>query len=157
MLNIPQQLTEQLKTVSEQLNQQTQELNDSFLDVEKKLASMRLGVSAWCSSLIGVKTEEGIGYKFGFCRINSDWKLVCRKINLDDPSDYEATTKIGYGLLKPINVMPRAVRLEASKLIEDLVSEIIKKAQEYVGDVNTAVSDIDRQTKNTLAEDLDNA
>ena len=157
MLNIPQQLTEQLKTVSEQLNQHTQDLNDSFLDVEKKLVSMRLGVSAWCSAVIGVKEEDRSGYKFGFCRINSDWRLVCRKVCLDDISDYDITVKIGYGLLKPINVMPRSVRLEASKLIEDLVSEIIRKAQEYVDDVNVAVSDIERQSKNTLTEDLDNA
>ena len=157
MLDISPHLTEQLKTVSEQLNQQTQELNDSFLDVEKKLSAMKLGVSAWCPSVIGVKEEERSGYKFGFCRVYSDWKLVCRQVSLDDPSDHISTAKIGYGLLRPINVMPRSVRLEASKLIEELVSEIIKKAKEYADDVNVAVSDIERQTKNTLTEDLDNA
>lgn len=155
MLDISPHLTEQLKTVSVQLNQQTQELNDCFLDVEKKLVSMRLGVSAWCSSVIGVKEEERSGYKFGFCRINSDWKLVCRKVSLDDPDDQFSPTKVGYGLLRPINVMPRSVRLEASKLIEDLVSEIVKKAQEYVDDVNVAVSDIERQSKNTLVENTE--
>lgn len=156
MLDISPHLTDQLKTVSEQLNQQTQELNDSFLDVEKKLVSMRLGVSAWCSTLIGVKEEDRSGYKFGFCRVESDWRLVCRRVSLDDPSDQFSPTKVGYGLLRPINVMPRLVRLEASKLIEELVSEIVRKAQEYVDDVNVAVSDIERQSKNTLVEDLDN-
>ena len=155
MLEIQKETLDQLTEVSRHLNQQTTDLNNSFYTIERKLCSMKLGVSGWANKLVGVKEEAGTGYKFGFCRVGKEgWKLVCRKVTLGLEELEDDRGKISYGLLEPITAMPRAIRLEASTLIDEVIKDLISRAQTFSNDVDIALdnlSDVDSQLDNTEA------
>lgn len=139
MLEIQKDTLNELSEVSQRLNSQTTELNNEFIAIERKLCGMRLGVSGWASKLIGVKPETGIGYKFGFCRVGREgWKLVCRKIYLNE-TDVDETS---FGLLEPITAMPRAIRLEASGLINEVIEDLAVRAKSFSADVGTALDNL---------------
>ncbi len=143
MIEIQKETLDYLVEISKELNRQTTELNSSFLTIEKKLADMKLGVSGWSNKIIGVKEELNTGYKFGFCRVGKDgWKLVCRKIQLDSNKDASSDNDSNYGFLEHIITMPRSIRLEASTLIEEVIQDLIHRANLFSKDVNEALENL---------------
>lgn len=145
--NMPEDLKHQLQELLEStksLNCQTSQLNNKFVVIENKLADMKLGVSAWVNKPIGKKTKDNTAYQFGYCRVGTNWKLVCRKIILDD-SHKKSTLNFteNYGLLEHITNMPRSVRIEASSLISELVESLLSKIKEFSLDINMALSNLE--------------
>jgi len=141
---------ERMKGICEELNRQTDELNQSLLNVEQLLNSLKLGVCGWSITVIGKNLDNQTGYKLGFCRLDKNWKLVCKKINLDAPDDdlcFNSKAKYSYGLLTPITMMPRWIRVEACHIVEEVINGLIKKAESYSSDLCCALNELGEAEK----------
>ena len=82
---------------------------------------------------------ERFGYKFGYCRVDKMWKLVCRKVNIDIPDDEDGH----YGAITPINSMPRKVRIEAAQLIPELIRKLKEKSLSFQNTISNAVTTLE--------------
>lgn len=134
------ELMDELSKQSKYLSEQTQNLNDKFTQAEKELCKLQLGVSGWAKTLVGKRPEDNTAYRFGFCRVNKDWRLVCRKIRLDIDRINDTN---GYGLLEPIITMPRGIRLEASDLIDEVMEDLLKRSKDFGEDIDGAIKNIE--------------
>ena len=153
-MNDRNEMLEGMADLSTKLNEQSAELNNAFHDVERQLNSLHLGVSGWAKQLIGVRKEHNVGYRFGFCRLDKadGWKLVCRKVSIENDHENDIYKDDGgYGLLRPITTMPRSIRVEASHLIEEVIQEVFSKAKDYADDISSAVCNLSK-AKETLGE-----
>lgn len=130
---------------SNDLKDKTEKLNECFEYVEKCLNDMNLGITEWTDGYVGVDYKHNFGYKFGFCKVNNRWKLVCRKVELGENFPNDKDKK--YGLLEYVTGMPRSIRIEASEKIENLLKKIIKRADRYAKDIDYAVHNFDNTEK----------
>ena len=135
--------TERLQQISDDLNEKSTALTDGFIEVETMLADLKLGVTAWASEPI---VDRGTTYIFGFCKIKNEWRLVCKKEDIDNADKIHNS----YGLLKTISYMPRHIRIEAANRLEDLVQQIISKAESFNTDISNALDNIKGATEKVL-------
>ena len=140
MFTLDETMTEKLQQISNNLNEQSTALTDRFKEVEKMLSQLNLGVTAWASKPI---IDKGITYKFGFCKVKNEWKLVCKK-----EEEGDGVLHGSYGLLSTITYMPRHIRIEAASRLEDLVQQIIKKAELFSHDILGALENIKEMSGN---------
>ena len=136
------ELTEKLQKLKEQsddLNKNTDELNNQFLMLEKHLYNMRLGVSGWAKTLIVANDKNDTVYKFGFCKMGSAWKLVCRSVLVTDELPTDDDDK-RYGLLVPIVLLPRHIRIQASQIIEEVVDDLLAKTKDFADTVDASIN-----------------
>jgi len=132
-------IVNELKEISEELKCRTIDLTELFESVEEKLSQMNITVTEWADTIIGIREKENFGYKFGFCKVGSIWKLVCRKVQLDKVDNNEK-----YGLLEYITGMPRAIKIEAAMCMEDLLEKIVRRTKLYIKDVDKATEQMER-------------
>lgn len=128
---------ERLEKIAEDLQVNSEVLNNEFIQIEQKLANMNLGVTAWANDTIGSPDKKQ--YKFGFCKLKNDWKLVCREVSSDNGKDSD---KGKYGLLSPITFMPRHVRVQAGAIIGQVIENINKKAEVYSKEMKASSKNI---------------
>jgi hypothetical protein len=137
-----------LENISKDIEEKTKELNNIFDSLEETFRKkLNIGVGAWCSKILSPMQNERYGYKFGYCRVDKCWRLVCRKVNLDNPNDDEDGY---YGIITPINNMPRKVRIEASTLIPELIQKLKEKSLSFKNTISNAVvnlEDIERKIR----------
>jgi len=132
----------ELKNISDNLKNKTIELSDMFENVEEKLNLLNFTLTEWSDTLIGVRENDNYAYKFGYCKVKDDWKLVCRRVRTDRPDNNKR-----YGLLEFITGMPRGIKIEAAGCLENLLEKIIKKALRYTKDIEEAKNNIEKSSK----------
>jgi len=140
MFSLDETTTDKLKQISDDLNTQSTALTDGFNIIEHELANLKLGVTAWAKEPI---KDKGDTYLFGFCKIKGEWKLVCKKEQVQITTNFKHGS---YGLLKTISWMPRHIRIIAASRLEDLVNQIIITAESFNDDIKTALSKIKSTT-----------
>lgn len=143
--NNQQQELEQINSISKDIETETRKLNETFEHLEDILRSeLNISVTAWCPDILESMRTRKHGYKFGYCRIEKYWKLACRRVELFKEDDENGH----YGLITPINSMPRKVRIEAAELIPVLIKELKDKSQSLKNTISNAANileDIEKQ------------
>ena len=138
---------ENLSLVAERLRVSTDELHDKFRQIEESINKMGLGVTAWADTLIGVNKNQNSAYKVGYCRIgrgkNKVWGFCLRSVTIDNDGNECPDQRNGYGLLLPISNITRALRVEASEVIDEIIMHLISKAELFLNDVKYAHQNLD--------------
>lgn len=120
-----------LQDLSNSLNTKSDELNGSFKLFESKLASFRLGVTAWVEPPLEKWTyEHGVEEttKLGYSKATGSWCLTLRR-------DHTYEEDYGYTALSQA---PRDLRIKAAEQLPKLLKEIEKVATEAVKEVDEA-------------------
>jgi hypothetical protein len=126
-----------LQDLSNDLNKKSDELNESLKAFEAKLASLRLGVTAWVSPPLEKATEvDGNEFitKLGYSKVTGSWCLTL--VYDDDFSSGDPNSP--YPRYTPLSQAPRDLRILAVEQLPKLLKEIEKRADEAVKEVDQA-------------------
>jgi hypothetical protein len=126
-----------LQDLSNDLNKKSDELNESLKAFEAKLASFRLGVTAWVSPPLETEKEDDgneITTKLGYSKVTGSW---CLTLEYDD--DFTSGfDNAPYPHYTPLSQAPRDLRIKAVEQLPMLLKEIEKRADEAVKEVHQA-------------------
>lgn len=130
-----------LQDLSTVLNSKSDVLNEAIKAFEAKLASLRLGVSAWVNPpLISEVTDEnGINEdttttRLGYSKATGTWCLTIE----EDSERYSGTPGAPWPSYAPLSQASRDIRLKAIKQLPLLVKALEKKADEALHEVSQA-------------------
>ncbi len=135
----------ELSSLSAQLNKETEVLNSLILDLEKRLAAAKVGVSIWLEALLAA-SENGTsstGWLLGYGKLGDAWRIVAKPITrtwfpiYDDPGEYSFRTE-NRGEPVALSNAPRIVRVEAAEHLEPLVNEISTKVKGFIANIEKA-------------------
>ena len=145
-------LLDSIRSLSEaatDLNEKTDELNDVFLEVEKRLADARVGVSIWLADgeqlLDQSSRRDGryTGWALGYAKIGSEWRLAAKRVagqevtssinRFEEPDVFE-------DLEDPVALVkaPRSVRVEAAAVLEQLVDQLTERVKLFAANIERA-------------------
>jgi hypothetical protein len=157
MVPIEQALFE-LSSLSAQLNEETEALNEIIAGVERQLADAKLGVSIWLteaydSLLAGVEVPDRKqkGWVLGFVKLGNAWRIAAHPAERYWWDDYDADNN-GYYLIElkgepvALAAAPRIVRVDAAGHLERLVKALSEKAKGFIGSVAKALSFVGAET-----------
>lgn len=122
-----------LENLSQILNKQSDELNDSLKSFEEKLASLRLGVSAWAKPPIEKHTDDrdGVEYRttLGYSKITGSW---CLTIGYENDMDDESSSFV------QLSQASRDIRMKAVRYLPNLLKALEEAAINEVKEVEEA-------------------
>ena len=145
-------LTE-LSEVASQLNSESDSLNELFRVLDAELAEMKLGVSVWLNRQFAgnetyIRPEEEMEehplrrcdiYNLGYAKVGEEWHVCIRKIRMREilhSNEWEVDCVLDSAV--PITQAPRVVRAEAAAHLDDLLDALMKKAGEYIANIQKA-------------------
>jgi hypothetical protein len=127
----------ELASVSQSLNQVSDELSAQLAEIEKAINRYNLGVTAWVT-LRSTEMEPEVGQfpwsvidELRYTKLEGKWGLVWVSYVAEDP---ENTWK-----KKSLRESPRDIRLLSVKKLPDLLSELARKAAELSLDTSERV------------------
>lgn len=146
-----------LKSVSKDLDEQTDSLNAILDQLEKELTEAKVSVSVWLEDSLDeeiverhlndetgeTERERYLGWEIGYSKVGGDWHLAARTVSwVATPSayggfDYTATLEEGRWVLRDA---PRHVRALAAPLLDKLLDAITQRATEYLENMKQAAS-----------------
>lgn len=130
-----------LQDISNVLNSKSDVLNEAIKSFESKLASLRLGVSAWVNPpLVSETTDEGgvnedtITTRLGYSKATGQWCLTIE----EDSDRYSGLDQSPWPSYTPLNQASRDMRIKAIKQLPLLVKALEKNADEALKEVGQA-------------------
>ena len=130
-----------LQDLSNVLNSKSDALNEAIKAFEAKLASLRLGVSAWVTPpLISQVTDENtinedtIQTRLGYSKATGHWCLTIE----EDSDRNSGIPGAPWPSYEPLSQTSRDIRQKAIKQLPLLVKALEKKADEALHEVNQA-------------------
>lgn len=130
-----------LQDISNVLNSKSDTLNEAIKAFEAKLASLRLGVSAWVSpplisEVIDENTirEDTFTTKLGYSKATGHWCLTIE----DDSARNSGIPGAPWPSYSPLSQASRDIRLKAIKQLPLLVKALEKSADEALKEVGQA-------------------
>jgi len=137
----------ELSSLASQLNKETDSLNDIILDLERRLGSTKVGVSIWLDNSLLAETGDGFkqnAWVLGYAKIGDSWRIATKPIT----RTWERTEEMDHGDLtdftkdrgEPVPLLnaPRAVRVDASAFLEQLVNELATKVKGFIANIEQA-------------------
>jgi hypothetical protein len=126
-----------LASVSQSLNQVSDELATQLVEIEKAINGYGLGVTAWVTIRI-TEIESEVGQmpwsamdELRYAKLEGKWGLVWVSYVAEDP---ENTWREKF-----LRESPRDIRLLAVKKLPELITELAKKAAEVCSDATERV------------------
>ena len=129
---------DELGTMGSALWKNSDELNVKFNEITKMLNDKKVSISAWTDSII-YKEGDSVEYKLGYCKINDEWQLACRKYFTNDSRPAFPVSLV---------TVRRELRIEAAKYLNELLNILKLKLEKYNADVEDALSNIDGAKNN---------
>src|SRR5260370_25179604 len=137
----------QLSSLASQLNKETDALSDIILDLERQLANTKVGVSLWLER--NLLAETGDGYKqdawvLGYAKLGDSWRLAAKPVTVTwehiEEADHGDLTPFTKDRGEPVPLLnaPRAVRVDASAYLEELVNRLAEKVKGFIGNIEQA-------------------
>jgi len=130
-----------LQDISNVLNSKSDVLNEAIKSFEAKLASLRLGVSAWVTPPLtsevvdeGTSNEDTITTKLGYSKATGSWCLTL----LEDSDRYSELPQSSWPSYSPLSQASRDMRVKAIKQLPLLVKSLEKRADEALKEVGQA-------------------
>lgn len=130
-----------LHDLSNVLNSKSDVLNEAIKAFEAKLASLRLGVSAWVNPPLiseGIDehgpNEDTIRTKLGYSKATGTWCLTIE----EDSDRYSGVPGAPWPSYSSLSQASRDIRLKAIKQLPLLVKALEKKADEALHEVSQA-------------------
>ncbi len=127
-----------LETLSQVLNESSDELTEAIQHVEKKLASLRLGVNAFSEPPLetkkytSTKGEHTYNYTLAYTKGVSGWGLVVWEC--DENNDNYVKDEV------PLLEAPRHQRVAAMHRLPDLLKQLELKAEDVISEVTGALN-----------------
>jgi hypothetical protein len=122
-----------LQNLSESLNKESDSLNEAIKAFEAKLASFRLGVTAWVDPPLEKEVDEKHGVEsttsLGYSKATGNWCLTVAYGNDIDPESTQ---------FSPLGQASRDVRMKAVRQLPKLLKAIESAAAEAVKEVEEA-------------------
>lgn len=122
-----------LQSLSESLNKESDNLNESIRAFEAKLASLRLGVNAWVLPPLETAVDEEHGVvsttSLGYSKATGNWCLTLAYGNDFDPESTQFTA---------LSQAARDIRMKAVRQLPKLLEAIESAAAEAVKEVEEA-------------------
>lgn len=122
-----------LQSLSESLNKESDNLNESIKAFEAKLASLRLGVNAWVLPPLETEVDEQHGIEsttsLGYSKATGNWCLTLAYANDIDPESTHFSS---------LSQAPRDIRMKAVRQLPQLLKAIESAAAEAVKEVEEA-------------------
>lgn len=151
-----QQELQELARLSQRLNEETDELNNLILSLEKRLAGMSIGVSVWLGLAL-VESDSDYSsdeddrddrpwrdaWDIGYAKLGSEWRIATRHYRFrwsaekDNWGDYQIEDDATVQVL-PLRDAPRAVRVEAAECLDALVSKLREKVTHFIDSIQKA-------------------
>lgn len=141
-----------LSAVAKKLNQETDALNDVIDSLEIELGKMKLGVSAWTDTILGrrdwAEEQEGSndwekypvyrssGFELGYAKVGETWVIAVRYVEGHGTDREEMTWSDGEPTA--LRSAPRNIRVEAAAHLEELVTAIQRRAEQFIRDIERA-------------------
>jgi|CXWL01.1.fsa_nt_gi hypothetical protein len=129
-----------LQDISAVLNSKSDSINAAIKAFEAKLASLRLGVSAWVSRPLttqlvdpGTQTEDTLITKIGYSKATGAWCLTLMEDSERWGDDEEHPPRY-----TPLSQASREMRINAIKYLPSLVKALEKSADEALVEVDQA-------------------
>lgn len=135
---------DRLDALGVRLNDAADRVNEKIGEVEDRIVSANLGVTAWLygpNAFLGVSQWEGhgssygssavltaTGWMLGFGKLTDNWKILVRRVELARDSD---TSPISYHEPEdPVALLraPRPIRIEAMGKMDDLLDLLASEA-----------------------------
>ena len=104
-------MLKELEEAHEELTENTERVNRAIHALEEELLRIGVGVTVWVDSTIEIDQQK---WTIGFTRIGRGWSL--------------AAHRLGDGPIK-LSGAPRHVRVRAIYLLDQVVTELIKKVK----------------------------
>lgn len=122
-----------LQSLSESLNKESDNLNESIKAFEAKLASLRLGVNAWVAPPLEKEVDEKNGLEsttsLGYSKATGNWCLTIAYENDFGPESTQFSS---------LSQAPRDIRMKAVRQLPRLLKAIESAAAEAVKEVEEA-------------------
>ncbi|MEO5955831.1 MAG: hypothetical protein ABIR36_09115 [Nitrospiraceae bacterium] len=122
-----------LQNLSESLNKESDGLNEAIKAFEAKLASFRLGVTAWVRPPLEKEVDEKHGVEsttsLGYSKATGNWCLTVAYENDIDPESAQ---------FSPLGQASRDIRMKAVRQLPKLLKAIESAADEAVKEVEEA-------------------
>jgi hypothetical protein len=131
---------EQLSILSQQLNEQSETLNDTIEEWNKRLEALRLGITVWLDfdplTTTGVyyePDENGNRWKkrddvvLGYDRIDGRWQLAVKEVYLVWSQDRRGEEQVEYDSPQEVTRLlssSRELRMQAMSKLDELVRRI---------------------------------
>jgi hypothetical protein len=140
-----------LEALSEDLNEQTDGLNETIKSLEKRLQEMKIGIEVWHGATFDddgpfdysdnygeIGREARTGWYLGFSKCNDAWRICCRQdiFVYGELGVWERDLSVGS--VSPLINGPRSVRLFMAPYLEHLVDDLIDKVAELTKEVTKA-------------------
>lgn len=129
-----------LQAISSSLNSKSDTINAAIKVFEDKLASLRLGVTAWVPTPLntrliapGTQDEDSLQTFLGYCKATGTWCLT-----LSEDSERWGNDENNPPQFTPLSQAPRELRLKAIQQLPLLVNALEKHADEALKEVGQA-------------------
>lgn len=135
MLPSVEQNLSRLELLSQRLNASSDSLTEAIEHIEKKLASLRLGVTAfddqplYTRKYTNTEGEYTYHYELAYTKGDNGWGLVIWGCDTDNSVREET----------PLLQAPREHRIKAMHRLPALLEELERKATEALGEVDEAL------------------
>lgn len=142
-----EELFSRLEGLSARLNESSDSLNKTIVRVEEKLASLKLGVTAWVKEPLEVEivtddkgeTDHEITTLLGYTKTQGTWHLVVME-ECDRWSKDTDGPKCPWPQITPLQQAPRELRIKSLQQLPSLVAELEKKAMTALREVEKALA-----------------
>ena len=144
----------ELSEVSRKLNQKSDTLRTTIISLNEKLASLKLGVEAWLANSPIERSDPYYDHErdehasfplhnetwLGYCRFENElgWALAVKSVVLQLMNDRNQEHKIVEAQTKPLLDATRQVRLEAMRLVPELLDTVKKRAEDLLESIDRA-------------------
>jgi hypothetical protein len=140
-----------LSKAADQLNSETDTLNQVLESVDERMGAMNIGVPCWDDDVLDLEPEDdpkvSHGYRIGYAKLGDGWHLVAQCIRVEEvvnDFDEKEQVKDPYGNPFPLLDGPRILRLEALYRIEPLlerISQLVESFVEQIGDAKDRLTE----------------
>jgi len=145
---------ERLAPLAARLNEESDTLNDLIEEVEAKIRKLNVGLTVWLERPLARVDEPPTNgqwgelqhhseVQLGVAKIRGRWKLVIRRQHVElglyqgDP-DCPWTKRYDIGELEPLLEAPRDYRVEAVRVLPELLAQLADRAESAVRTIRRA-------------------
>lgn len=136
----------ELKSIASRLNESSDALNDSLNQINAQLNKMNIGLTVWLEDPpLSIRSLEDLTDKLvflGYAKTSNGWGLAVKAIT-DEHGFYDGDPDSPYtvrteGAIRPLMKTSRELRVEAIRLLPQLIELVRKRAESAVESIEIA-------------------
>ncbi len=126
---------QRLRTLTEQLNAETDALTDRIKSLEKTLYKMRVGVGAWLDDVVP-DDDSRSGHQIGYAKIKDKWRIAARPVKIGKRGNKTSVSPLEDEDLLVLSKASRRLRLHGVQQLDALVEALTAKIEGFLEELH---------------------